>query len=168
MASPPHEHVRFICRGLETVRGFTRALLADFPAGAETRQLAPNGVHALWIVGHLAVSDEWIHGMIEPIESILPSRFRSLFGHNRTAVDDPSRYPELASLRPLFDRTRQNLIRCVMRAEAAALNRPLGDEGAGFAETPLDAVNKIHWHEGWHAGQLSDLRRELALRKIFP
>ncbi|TVQ57019.1 MAG: DinB family protein [Phycisphaerales bacterium] len=158
----------FICRGLETVRGFTNALLADFPAEAATKQLAPNGIHALWIVGHLAVSDEWIHGMIEPVESILPSRFKSLFGHNSTAVADSSHYPDLASLRPLFDQTRQNLIRSVMRAEASALNRPLGEEGVGFAETPLDAVNKIHWHEGWHAGQLSDLRRELALPGIFP
>lgn len=171
MASPPEESehiVSFICRGLLTVRGLTHALLEDLPPEAHARPLTPGGVHPLWIAGHLAVSDEWIHGMFEPIDSVLPSGFRSLFGHDTTAIADPAPYPDLATVLTLMARTRKNLLNGVQRATPSALRRPLGDEGVGFAETPLDAVNRILWHEGWHAGQLSCLRRALGLPGIFP
>jgi hypothetical protein len=153
---------------LHFARLCTRDLLEGFPEEQLVHQLAPGDVHALWILGHLAVSDEWIEGMIAPFESRLPAHYKKSFGHKSIPIPEPGYYPMLPEVREHFESSRRQLIAAVENAEPEQLLRELGDAGVGFASDPLDAVNKTAWHEGWHAGQLSRIRRAIGLPPIFP
>jgi len=152
---------------LSYARQCTRDLLREFPEDAALHQRDATGPHALWIVGHLAVSDEWIEGMIHPLESRLPPKFKLLFGHRSVPHANAAVYPSFSDVIDRFESSRAALAHAVRAAEPDQLTRPLGDEGVGFADDPLDAVNKTAWHEGWHAGQLSRLRHAIGLPGIF-
>jgi hypothetical protein len=153
---------------LDFARQCTRRLLEDFPTEMAAYQLAGEGPHALWILGHLAVSDEWIEGMIAPFESRLPKSYKMHFGHQSTPHRDADAYPLFHEVIAHFEASRKQLISAVHSATDDQLLRQLGDEGVGFANDPLDAVTKTAWHEGWHAGQLSRIRLSLGLPGIFP
>jgi hypothetical protein len=153
---------------LDFARICTRNLLQGFPEERALFQLDDEYPHALWILGHLAVSDEWVEAMIAPFESRLPSNYKTLFGHKSTPLPDAAAYPPFHEVVNHFERTRLQLIEAVHNADDDQLLRPLGDEGVRFAADPLDAVNKTAWHEGWHAGQLSRIRRSLGFPRVFP
>lgn len=153
---------------LEFARSCTRDLLRGMSHEHAVHQLADDDPHAMWILGHLAVSDEWIEGMIAPFQSRLPANYKTLFGHKSKAMRDASAYPAFHEVVNHFEAARMLLIEAVHNADDEQLLRPLGDEGVGFAVDPLDAVNKMSWHEGWHAGQLSRIRRSLGLPGVFP
>lgn len=154
--------------GLDFARNCTRNLLRGVPDEMALYQLAEGDPHAMWIAGHLAVSDEWIEGMIAPFESRLPADYRVLFGHRSTPTASAAAYPSFRDVIRHMETARTRLIETVQNAENEQLLRPLGDAGVGFAHDPLDAVNKIAWHEGWHGGQLSRIRHSLGLPRVFP
>ena len=70
-------------------------------------------------------------------------------------------------LRRVYDQMHALLIEWLDRADDATLTTPLDDGGAGFAKSPAEAIGRMAWHEGWHAGQLSLLRRALGLAPAF-
>lgn len=149
-------------------RSCTRDLLHGISEEQSVHRRADGEPHAMWIVGHLAVSDEWIEGMIAPFESRLPPIYKALFGHRTNASSDATVYPPFEEAVRHCEAARRSLIQTVRRASETELLRPLGDAGVGLATDPLDAVNKIAWHEGWHGGQLSRIRRSLGLPGVFP
>lgn len=153
---------------LRFARTTTRALLADLPPGRALQRAGADGPHPLWIAGHLAVSDQWIAKMIEPNAVWLPATYRTCFGHKSEPQDDAAVYPPFDEVIVAMEDARARLIELVGNASKPALARPLGEEGVGFAATPLQAVNQLAWHEGWHGGQLSLIRRQLGLAAVFP
>lgn len=157
---------------LTFARQVTLELLDDFPDDAMTRQAHEGDPHALWMLGHLAVSDEWIRGMIGrrgAPENPLPDEYNSLFGHGSTPMPRTDAYPDPATVRQHCEAARERLLADLRQADGKTLTRSLmQQESHGFASDPLDAANKEAWHEGWHAGQLSRIRRILGLPMIFP
>ena len=152
-------------------RARTLDILEGFPPDKATFRTGEHEVHATWVLGHIAQTEAWVLGMLQPggeQKQIYPEAWftEQLFEYQRPVKDDAS-YPPLADVRDVYDRMHALLIAWLDRADDETLLAPLDDRGAGFAKTPAEAIGRMAWHEGWHAGQLSLLRRALGLAPAF-
>lgn len=153
-----------------SVLKFARETINKFFAGLDanpTAQVANVPNHALWTYGHLANTADWIRGAIDGKPASIKPEWDKLFGMGSKPVDDPRAYPSLAEVKKEYDRTFKELVALTESHNDTQLSAPCAKETGGFASSKLDAVIKSAWHEGWHLGQLTDLRRGLGLPGVF-
>lgn len=166
MHMPTHRDIT--TQGLGWSRKTMLDLLEGFPPDRMLYRPTSTDCHALWIMGHIALSDAWILNMITGDKQTLGDGWKS-FGYQSDLTESPADYPPLAEVREQLERQRERLLDWLSGASEADLFAALDDGGIGFAATPLDAINKEIWHEGWHSGQLSALRRAVGLGPaLFP
>ena len=68
---------------LERSRGFSARLLEDFSTAEDwTRQLHEGGNHAVWFVGHMGTTDNFMISILDP-EQAEGWAMRHLQGHSR-------------------------------------------------------------------------------------
>ncbi|MHC4065464.1 MAG: DinB family protein [Planctomycetota bacterium] len=154
-----------------TVLTFSRAntnrLLEDIPQDKLLHQTQDGGSHALWVMGHLAVTDDTIAGSYDSGGKKLPENYPELFGMGSKRTTDAAAYPPAGEVRERFVAARQRLLQAVETADAAVLDEALPQESRGFAPDKLGLLFSIAWHEGLHAGQLTMVRRSLGLGPKF-
>lgn len=153
-----------------SVLKFARETINKFFAGLEakpTAQVANVPNHALWTYGHLANTADWIRGTIDGKPASIKPEWDKLFGMGSKPVDDPRAYPSLAEVKKEYERTFKELVALTESHNDEQLSAPCAKDTGGFASSKLDAVIKSAWHEGWHLGQLTDLRRGLGLPGVF-
>jgi len=148
-------------------RGMTRDLVQRFREDQSLYQAVPTDNHLMWTLGHLAVSFDWFAGLLDGKPSQCPERYQSLFGFKSEPNSDPAAYPGLAEVVDWFERTYERFIAGVKAmGEGDMLLATMGDS-FGFAKDRLEVIERAAWHEGWHAGQLSTLRRSLGIPPIM-
>jgi uncharacterized damage-inducible protein DinB len=162
--NPVRDH---LVEALEWARQCTHDVLGGIPDEKATFQSAPSDNHVLWILGHIALSDEWILKMITGEQADVPAEWGTLFGYQSQVQADAGAYPPLPEVRDQFERSRQRLLDWLRAADDAQLDGALDDGGVDFAKSPREALQKEAWHEGWHAGQISTLRRAMGLSPAF-
>lgn len=154
-----------------TLARFAHGVTAKFASGFADDQVTaqPAGCknHVLWTLGHIAATNSWLGTLIDGGPHGLPESYQKLFGYNSQPVNDPGAYPSFAEVRKAFDETFERLIGAAAALNDDQLAQPCTSDTSGFCSDKLDAVNKGAWHEGWHVGQLADLRRELGLPSGF-
>jgi hypothetical protein len=138
-----------------------------WPADQLTAQAAGQPNHCLWTLGHLATTYDWASGLLDGKGSQIPETYNALFGMGSTPNPDVKAYPPAAEVRSAFERSYERL-----RAAAATLTpvqqgESLKEATGGFANTKMDMVHKMAWHDGWHLGQLTTLRKFLGLPGLF-
>lgn len=148
-------------------RVITLQLLNDWPADKWTFQRFPGDNHALWVMGHLAVTDAWIASEAGVAGAAVPEAYHKLFGMGSKPSANAADYPSADEVRSVFSEVRGKLLAWYESAGDAQLSASLKEKTGGFANDVLDAFNKIAWHEGWHSGQVATLRRALGLKSIF-
>lgn len=160
-----------------TVPLFTR-FLADFDApGRSTAQAAHLPNHAVWSLGHCALTMAKLTGMIDG--SPLPQadwrapgtpgdamRFDpETVSFGSVPVGEASVYPGLGRARAIYEGAGERLALAVELATADVLLRR---QRWGAAEYPLaDLVPRVVFHNGTHVGQLIDLRRALGMPRLL-
>lgn len=156
-----------LIHNLDWIRAKTNDLVKDFPTDKALHQPSPTDNHLIWALGHLALTDEWIHSMLDPqFKSILPESYKTLF-YGSKCEGDPKKYPTLNEVRKNFDAAHESLMKTVKAASEQTLNKSVKEVSGGFAEDGYDALFKGVWHEGWHSGQIAGLRKSLNLKSIF-
>lgn len=148
---------------LNFARGQTDQLLEDIPEDQFLHQPVEGGNHALWVMGHLAVSDEFLAGLYDGGAARLPETYDKLFGMGSKPTNDAAAYPPVAEVRQHLAATRRRVLAAVQAANDATLNSPLPDDIEGFASDRLAALFNIAWHEGLHAGQITTVRKSLGI-----
>lgn len=148
-------------------RILTLQLFNDWPADKWTYQRVPGDNHALWVMGHLAITDGWIAGEIGVASVSIPEAYQKLFGMGSKPTPNEADYPSVDEVRSVFNETRGKLLAWLESATDAQLSVSLKEKTGGFANDVLDAFNKVVWHEGWHCGQVAILRKSLGLKSIF-
>lgn len=157
---------------------FTR-FLTGFDERSRTAQLPGMPNHVIWTLGHLAMT---MHKVAEKFDGLpLPeSDFSAGDGAQRGdaerfdlasivigshPIDEASRYPTLARGRAIFERACDRFADAVRSAGDAKLDEPIiWHDG----ELPLwSLVARVCFHNGTHAGQLTDLRRMLGMPPII-
>ncbi len=166
-AAPTQNPVRRALELLTFAHGSTTALLADWPEDKLTFQPSPTDNHALWTIGHLAATYQWFTTLLDGTRAPLPDNYNALFGTGSKPVADPAAYPPAADVRAHFDRAYERLVDLAARIRPADAAKPTIGDSHGFCRDRADVLDKAAWHEGWHAGQLSSLRRALGLKGII-
>lgn len=151
---------------LKFARKVTNDLVNNFPEGKATHQPAATDNHLLWNLGHLATTYLWLTGLAGGDAGKLPDSYSVLFNKDKP-TSDPKKYPPLAEVRKAFDDQYNRFIAAFEKIPDAALNDSIADKCGGFANTKLDLAHRAAWHEGWHAGQISSVRRALQLPPVM-
>ncbi len=157
-------------RSLESARfahGSVAKMFEGFPEDKATFQTSPTDNHLIWHIGHLAETYAWFASALDgkPVGSNEASN--ALFGMGSKPLPDPKAYPSIAALRARFDANWNRLMAAAEALDDAdAAKAPLAESG-GFLRDRLDVVEKAAWHDGWHAGQISGLRKALGLKGVL-
>ncbi len=148
---------------LELSRNSTLKMVADIPADKFCDQPVPGANHAMWVLGHLANTDNWFASTLGNRESVIDESWGKMFGMKTTPASDPSGYPSIEDINAGLDRARQSLLKALESMDEQQLLAPLTEGMEAFAPNIAGAMSTLAWHEGLHAGQLSALRRSLGL-----
>lgn len=148
-------------------RGATKKLLEGIPADKMCVIPAGCSKHALWIAGHLASTDHWFVAEFGGGKSSLPEAWNKLFGMNSSATADAKTYPSPAEVLKALDAGHAGVIKWLRSLTAEQLEKPMPKEWQAYAPTMADVGTFAAWHEGYHAGQLSAVRKGLGLPAAF-
>jgi hypothetical protein len=123
------------------------------------RRLAPGANPILWIAGHLASSRFGIAGMIGR-EQPLP--WPKVF-HKGSSAEDPSSLPDLAVIRQGWREIAGVLLPRLAELNEADL-APLAPRSFPIEDKSIGgAITFLAYHEGYHLGQISYVRKALGL-----
>ena len=156
--------------GLATL-GFARratlGFLEDIPEAKLCYQPFSGANHALWIIGHVACTDNYFLSSVGGRETDFPAAWNELFGMGATVQTDAAAYPALGEVRGQLDSRREDLIAWFKSLDEEQLAAPLPADFQTFAPSHAALINSIAWHEGLHAGQLTVIRKALGLGPKF-
>lgn len=172
------DRARALSDALRATKPFVTRFLAGFDDDNRTSQAPGMPNHAAWSMGHLALT---MHRFAERFDgNTLPDsdfitgdgasgdseRFDTesvCFGSN--PVDDPAIYPALAKSRRVFEDAIDRLTSALEGLDDAKLDEI---QPWGSGEFPVaELAARIIFHNGTHAGQLTDLRRALGMSGVI-
>lgn len=139
-------------------------LAKDIPEDKLTWAPLPGGNHALWVLGHLAWTDDYFVAFFSKKPSAISPDWPKRFGMGSTPTTDASAYPSLAQVKDSMCNARDRLIDWFKLMDEKQLLSPLPSDWTGFAPNFACMMNSIAWHEGLHAGQLSVCCRGLGIK----
>lgn len=152
---------------LHWVHGTTEAMVHSFPEEKAVFQTSPTDNHLLWNIGHLATAYSWFASLIDGRKAELPGQYDQLFGYKSQPVADTRVYPPLDEVKANYASAYQRLIDAAAAMKDDEVYSPTKEESHGFAASRVEVVYKAAWHDGWHSGQISSLRRGLGLQPIM-
>jgi len=162
--------IDFAVHCLEDTRKHTLAQVEDLTDSEMMFQPRPDVNHALWLLGHIATSENglilrWCAG-----ESELPGEYMKAFFMGTTPKSDPSLYPTKDEILEVLAGLHTRAIDVVAGLSAEALDeRPIGyEEMNPEAQELFWCKGACIWHhathEAGHASQITTLRRLLGKR----
>lgn len=152
---------------LAWVHATTDKLIDQIPAAAALHQPCGTDNHLLWTVGHLAVTYGWFASLLDGKPVDVPAGYHERFGYGSRPVADAGAYPSLAEVRRHYAAGYERMMDAVHRLKPADFGKPTVADSHGLARTRLEVVLRAAWHDGWHSGQLSAIRRSLGLPPIM-
>lgn len=155
-------------RQITAAREMTERYLSDFKSPADwTHQVHPKSNHALWFVGHMAVSDNFFLSLIAPERATKLEGFDELFGMGSQPGNDPAKYPPAEKVLAAMRERRSQTLEVLSSLSDADLARKLPAGAPEFLSDIGSVFEMLIWHEGMHAGQLSVVRRALGHGPVF-
>lgn len=139
-------------------------LLKDIPQDRYTYQPVASCNHVLWVLGHLAWTDDYFVSSQTGAPTALPEQWGKSMGMGSTPVGDASAYPPVATVMDKLAERREALLSWFKSLTAAQLAAPISGELAQFAPTLAALMSNLACHEALHAGQISVIRKALGLR----
>ena len=152
---------------LEFSRGATIKLLESIPPDARVLCPVKGANHATWIAGHIALTDNYFFKTVGGQSGALPESWESLFGMGSKCVSSSDAYPAWDEIIAAMHERRAALIDWFGAMSADELAEPLSDDLREFAPNRAALMPAIAWHEGFHAGQLTAVRRSLGMESMF-
>lgn len=151
--------------------GFARQATVGFLDGIEgdnfCRLFAEGGGNAAYITGHLIFTEDTTLQMLAERPSVFTEAEQKLFGGGAEPTARVADYPDRAELMQKLTSTRDDLIAYFKSLSDDQLTAPVDGPLAQFGDTRAKLMASIAWHEGMHAGQLSVIRRQLSLPRVF-
>lgn len=155
-------------RQLGRVRQMTDRLLADFTRPEQwVHQVHPNCNHALWFVGHMATTDNFLLSMVALDLARLPEGFQAQFGVGSHPTNDPADYPSPEEVVAVMRERRQTLLGVLESFSDDDLARSTPAGAPDFLPDFGSVFELAVWHEGLHAGQLTVVRRALGFPPVM-
>jgi len=152
---------------LDSARRITLETFNDLNTGQRLFQPAPDVNHPLWLLGHIAGSeDHLILGFCRG-ESLLPEEYGTLFAMGSKLLADPSGYPAGEEILDHMVRVHEAALDYVRGASQGELDQPpvTFDRLDERARQLFATRGRCVWfhanHEALHTGQMAYIRRLL-------
>jgi uncharacterized damage-inducible protein DinB len=152
---------------LRFARSVTLRLLEDVPAEKWLLQPLPGANHVMWLLGHLAVTDQLFLDSLGAAGPRCPEEWQALFARGTLPLPEANAYPTPELLLDHLASRREELLAWFAALPDAELAAPLPEGLRGYAANLSDLMASIAWHEGWHCGQLTVVRKALGLSPKF-
>jgi hypothetical protein len=150
---------------LEFTRKISNDILNGITDDKLTLQPSPTDNHALWVMGHLAATDAWIASTLNiPGVNVSEAVTKA---YSSGAKPSAKGNPPVVEVRKAFNESRGAVMGWLREASDSALAVDLKEKTGGFATDPIDAMLKISWHEGWHMGQVANVRKAIGLPNVL-
>ena len=157
--------IDFIKDSLETSKGSLMGFFADLKDEQLVQPTSNGGNHALWILGHLVVSESTVmHNIVLGIESSPVDDWKPLFGHGSEPKTDASIYPSYDELLEAWEQVRAHTLKTLATFTDDDLDNPAPgcpEEWASWFGTIGKVFTAKIIHPTMHYGQLADIRRSL-------
>lgn len=152
---------------LAWARGFTHALLADMTDEQLLVRAGGRGNHTLWVMGHLAQTDDAILSALTGEPPQLSGSFKDRFGGNREPSADASDYPARDELAAAMRSSRDRVIAWVGSLDETTAYEPAPEFLRRFAPDRITAAFALAAHEMLHNGQVTSVRAALGLPRLL-
>lgn len=152
---------------LTWVHAMLEKLIDSIPPEHALHQPSPIDNHLLWTLGHMATAYSWFATLLDGKPADLPAEYENLFNSQSKPFTDAGAYPPYSQVRRAFGAAYQRVLDAAATLKPADLSKPTVASSHGFAENRHEALLRIAWHDGWHSGQISSIRRSLGLPKIM-
>lgn len=157
MIATPNDAIAFALTASHTR---FHAFVDDLKPGEFEAQPIPGVNSVAWMLGHLALTDRRIVGLLGGMAPPLPDGFEERFKTTKRAAVEQKGLGDPAELLGVFDAHRRALIAAVRAASPAALAAPMPNPHPLFG-TVGEAAAFMAVHLGLHAGQVTVIRRAL-------
>jgi len=154
---------------MNKARNVTEGMIRSLAAPDDwIHQVHPRANHPLWIVGHLALADNFFLQAVAPARCRQPDNWNEIFWFGTTPVPDLTRYPDSDTVVHYFRERRETLLNVLEFMNTDDLHAPM-PAGFPFSNSPCIAQVFSHaaFHEGLHAGQFSIAHRNLGHPPLF-
>lgn len=154
------ELVQRLVSRLKHAREFSLLMLQDFSTSDDwTFQLHDGGNHALWFLGHIGTTDNFMITLVAPEKSEIPQAYPPLFGIGSTPSPDIEDYPPVEEIQSYCQGRRDTLLEILESLTDSDLATETPEGAPEFMPDFASVFEAAIWHEGLHTGQLSMLRR---------
>lgn len=148
--------------------GMTQNTLADLSDADLMTRPVPGANHAIWQLGHLLCSEEWMMNQVKPGPSLLPEGFAEKFKNDKVGIDDQSKFATKAELLDLLTKVRMSTIEKIAGLTTADLARKIPSPFRKGEETTIEFLCQMPaGHTMMHLGQFQVLRRKLGKPILF-
>lgn len=146
-------------------RGWLKTWAGDFTQ-EEAKRTGGSRVNPIaWQLGHIASAQDDVYCLFTGDTSVVPTAVRTVCGTGCPKPTRSTRYPPIADLWALLDRTQERLIRLIELSEDANFDQPPLRENPYFTARG-QAVYEIALHENYHVGAIAALRAALGKASI--
>ena len=153
------------------VMQFARNATLGFLDGIEgdhfVRLFSEDGGNAAYIVGHILSTDDMTLQMLAGKPSMLTEAEGKLFGGGAHPTQNLADYPAREDLLGKLAAARESLVGYFSGLSGNDLVAPVEGPLAQFGDTRAKLMTSLAWHEGMHAGQLTVIRRQIGLPRVF-
>jgi uncharacterized damage-inducible protein DinB len=156
--------------GLEALAFSRRVLLRLLDGFDESNILVRCGEgasHTMHLVGHIGTTDDFFLTTLSGHASGLPEGYAALFGTGAVPKDDASAYPSFETMTDVLEDRRAALVAWFKSQDEDELLTALPGQLAGFAKNRAVLMSTLAFHEGFHTGQVSAIRRKLGMERAL-
>jgi uncharacterized damage-inducible protein DinB len=147
---------------LQLNEGLFKKSMADMSEIHASTQIEGGGNSAAWIAGHLA---SYRFELAKPIGLKLDDPFGKLYAYG-CEIQDKSAYPPLADIMATYDTVCEAIKVRLENLTASDLDRETDAHYTAKEPTVINSVAFLTFHETYHVGQLSYIRKLLGYPSI--
>ncbi|MCG8409608.1 MAG: DinB family protein [Phycisphaerales bacterium] len=156
--------------GLDTLTFSRKAfmgLIDSIPEDKLLHQPSEGANHAMWIMGHLACTDEFFMNKLGDRPFNRFGDWEKIFFMGSKPSPNASDYPSANEVRETMANNREQLVSWVKPWDESKLLSPLPGDLRNFATSHASWISTLAWHEGMHTGQLAAIRKSLGLTPVL-
>ena len=124
-------------------------------------QLLDGGQTAIWIVGHLATSEDWLASKAAGGSPQISDELHTKFKAGQAPSTDITEYPPMSEVVALYRTQRERTVAGVKASDPAGWDNPAPEGLPPAARTIGGVWGLTATHTFWHVGQLTAIRRML-------
>lgn len=155
-------------RLLTSTRQRSEKMLADFKMPEQwTHQVYPGANHAMWFVGHMASTDNFLTSIVAPQSAVTLDWLSKQFGMGSQPVAEASAYKSPEEMLGLMRDRREALLAALDTFTDESLGQKTPPKSPDFLPDLGSVFETAVWHESLHAGQLSVTRKALGFPPVI-